>query len=132
MGEINAREEELGKMRSQIISHQDEAKMLTVSREQCRSQSEALQQQMKKKDLQLQKFQKLNEEQSDMIENLCTAQKNLNMSSSMFQGEAIDKAREEIERAQRIAKSTSGGSFMNLGDKDRRLASEQNIGSLGS
>ena len=33
MSEINQREEELGRMRAQLLNNQDEMKLLTVSRE---------------------------------------------------------------------------------------------------
>jgi hypothetical protein len=36
MSEINQREEELGRMRAQVMNMQDELKLLTVSREQFR------------------------------------------------------------------------------------------------
>jgi len=38
----------------------------------------------------------------------------------------MDIARENIERAERIAKTTSKSSFMSLGDKKPKLVSEEN------
>jgi hypothetical protein len=42
----------------------------------------------------------------------------INMESEM------DKARENIQRAERIAKTTNKSSFMSLGDKNPKLLSE--------
>jgi len=41
------------------------------------------------------------------------------------QAAALDKARDDIERAERIAKSTNRSSFMALGDKQPKLLSEE-------
>jgi hypothetical protein len=42
MTEINQREEELGRIRAQLMNNQDEMKLLTVTREQFRQQKEQL------------------------------------------------------------------------------------------
>ena len=61
MSEINQREEELGKMRAQLLNNQDEMKLLTVSREQLRQQKEKFEEQLKARDQELEKLRRLQE-----------------------------------------------------------------------
>jgi hypothetical protein len=37
----------------------------------------------------------------------------------------MEKARENVERTERIAKTTNKGSFMSLGEKQHKLVSEE-------
>lgn len=46
MSEINARDEEIARMRNIVMSNQDEMKLLTVSREQFRKSNEKLQERL--------------------------------------------------------------------------------------
>jgi hypothetical protein len=39
----------------------------------------------------------------------------------------MDKARDDIERAERIARTTNKSSFMSLGEKQPRLVSEEHV-----
>ena len=48
------------------------------------------------------------------------------------QGDLMDRAREDIERADRIARTTNKSSFMGLGDKQPRLVSEEHLVTPGS
>lgn len=55
-------------------------------------------------------------EQTNMIEQLCVAHKSGYMS---------EQTRDNIERADRIAKTTNKSSFMGLGERQPNLVSEQ-------
>ncbi|CDW91378.1 UNKNOWN [Stylonychia lemnae] len=128
MAEINQREEELGRMRAQLLNNQDEMKLLTVSREQNRQQKETLQEQLKLRDGELDKLRKKVEEQNRLMDSMCMAQKNIGDYAGLEdQGEYMERAREDIERADRIARQTNKSSFMGLGDKQPRLISEEHL-----
>ena len=114
MTEINQREEELGRVRSQLLSNQDEMKLLTVSREQCRQQSEKMSAMLKERDSELERLRSKVQDQNRLVDSMVLAQKNL--SDLEDHGEAMDRARDDIERAERIARSTTKSSFMALGD----------------
>mmetsp|Transcript_30532 Transcript_30532/g.22642 ORF Transcript_30532/g.22642 Transcript_30532/m.22642 type:complete len:242 (-) Transcript_30532:225-950(-) len=65
-----------------------------------------------------------------MIESLCTASKHLNSSGmGILAGEqAMEKARESLEKVDRIARTTSNkSSFMNLGEKSGKLVSDDSL-----
>ena len=121
MSEINQREEELGKIRAQLMSNQDELKLLTVSREQLRQQKEVLAVQFRDRDSENERLKKKVEELTRLCDSMCMAQRN---NSDLPQHEVLDKARDEIERADRIARSTNKSSFMHLGEKQPNLVSE--------
>lgn len=62
-----------------------------------------------------------------LVDSMCVAQRsvaNHGDGSPAEQAAALDKARDDIERADRIAKSTTKSSFMALGDKQPKLLSE--------
>eukprot|EP00350_Pseudokeronopsis_sp_OXSARD2_P011649 CAMPEP_0170546062 /NCGR_PEP_ID=MMETSP0211-20121228/4428_1 /TAXON_ID=311385 /ORGANISM="Pseudokeronopsis sp., Strain OXSARD2" /LENGTH=66 /DNA_ID=CAMNT_0010850311 /DNA_START=525 /DNA_END=725 /DNA_ORIENTATION=+ len=60
-----------------------------------------------------------------MIDNLCTASKHLNASGYANVEGGMERARDSIEKMERIAKTTNKSSFMNLGDKPGKLVSEE-------
>lgn len=127
MQEINQREEELGRIRAQLMNNQDEMKLLTVTREQFRQQKEALVISLKERDSEVERLNKKLREMTKLVDSMCVAQKSLNHNDSapIDQAVALDKARDDIERADRIAKSTNKSSFMALGEKQPKLLSEE-------
>lgn len=64
-----------------------------------------------------------------LVDSMTVAQRSLNHNAdgagAIDQASALDKARDDIERADRIARSTNKSSFMNLGDKQPKLISEE-------
>jgi hypothetical protein len=57
---------------------------------------------------------------------LTKTSKNLNAGSpGSHNGAALEKARDDFERAERIARTTNKSSFMSLGDKQPKLYSEE-------
>eukprot|EP00347_Sterkiella_histriomuscorum_P013860 403363090 len=133
MSEINQREEELGRMRAQLLNNQDEMKLLTVSREQLRQQKDALTEQMRTKDMESDKLRRKCEEMSRLVENMTVAQKNMSdFIGGEDHAEMMERARDDIERADRIARTTNKSSFMGLGDKQPRLVSEEHLLNSGS
>ena len=61
------------------------------------------------------------------MDSMVVASKNLHM-SGRFEGnmeDAMDKARDDIERADRLARTTNKSSFMSLGEKQPKLVSEE-------
>ena len=62
MNEINQREEELGRVRSNLVDAQEENKQLTVSREKIRQQNEFLSKELKTMELEFEKKQSKIEE----------------------------------------------------------------------
>ncbi|TNV79973.1 hypothetical protein FGO68_gene1178 [Halteria grandinella] len=127
MTEINQREEELGRIRAQLMNNQDEMKLLTVTREQFRQQKEALAEKLKDRDGEIDKLNRRLIEMNRLVDSMCVAQRsvaNNGDGTPAEQAAALDKARDDIERADRIAKSTTKSSFMALGDKQPKLLSE--------
>jgi hypothetical protein len=63
-----------------------------------------------------------------LVDSMCVAQrsnsKNIDGGAPIDQAAALEKSRDDIERADRIAKSTNKSSFMSLGDKPPKLVSE--------
>lgn len=63
-----------------------------------------------------------------LVDSMCVAQRsvanNVEGNSPADQAAALDKARDDIERADRIARSTNKSSFMALGEKQPKLISE--------
>ena len=129
MSEIHQREEELGRIRAQLLSNQDEMKLLTVSREQCRQQAEKLAEQVRERDRELERARAQLSDKNRLMDSMVMAQRNLGDGED--QAEALDRAREDIERVERIAKSTTKSSFMALGDTQPKLVSEGHALSLG-
>ncbi len=123
MTEINQREEELGRVRAQLLSNQDELKLLTVSREQFRQLSEKLSSGLKERDSELERLRGQVQAQNRLVDSMVIAQRGLSEVGG-DQAEAMERAREDIERAERIAKSTNKSSFMALGDTQPKLYSE--------
>ena len=119
MTEINQREEELGRIRAQLMNNQDEMKLLTVTREQFRQQKEQLAEKLKDRDSEIDKLNRRLIEMNRLVDSMCVAQRSVanNAEAPENQAAALDKARDDIERADRIARSTTKSSFMNLGDK---------------
>jgi hypothetical protein len=109
------------------MNNQDEMKLLTVTREQFRQQKEALVFSLKERDGEVERLNKKLKEMTKLVDSMCVAQKSLNHNDSApaDQAAALDKARDDIERADRIAKSTNKSSFMALGDKQPKLLSEE-------
>jgi chromosome segregation ATPase len=125
MTEINQREEELGRIRAQLMNNQDEMKLLTVTREQFRQQKEALAEKLKDRDSEIDKLNRRLIEMNRLVDSMCVAQRSVaNQGEGVDQAAALDKARDDIERADRIARSTAKSSFMALGDKQPKLLSE--------
>ena len=127
MTEINQREEELGRIRAQLRNNQDEMKLLTVTREQFRQQKEAIAEQLKQRDAEIDKMKRRMMDMNRLVDSMCVAQRSIahNTEGNVPANEALEKARDDIERADRIAKSTNKSSFMVLGEKQPKLISEE-------
>lgn len=54
------------------------------------------------------------------------------MNDYIGDGDAMERAREDIERADRIARVTNKSSFMGLSEKQQRLVSEEHLIPSGS
>lgn len=83
---------------------------------------------LKERDGEVERLNKKLKEMTKLVDSMCVAQKSLNHNDSgapADQAAALDKARDDIERADRIAKSTNKSSFMALGDKQPKLLSEE-------
>jgi hypothetical protein len=82
---------------------------------------------LKERDGEVERLNKKLKEMTKLVDSMCVAQKSLNHNDSApaDQAAALDKARDDIERADRIAKSTNKSSFMDLGDKQPKLLSEE-------
>jgi hypothetical protein len=108
------------------MNNQDEMKLLTVTREQFRQQKEALVISLKERDAEVERLNKKLKEMTKLVDSMCVAQKSLNHNEVApgDQAAALDKARDDIERSERIAKSTNKSSFMALGEKQPKLLSE--------
>ena len=102
-----------------MMSNQDEMKLLTVTREQFRQQKEALSEQLRERDEECDKLKRRMVDMSRLVDSMCVAQRSVanNAEAPADQAAALDKARDDIERADRIARSTNKSSFMALGDK---------------
>jgi hypothetical protein len=74
---------------------------------------------LKERDSEVERLNKKLREMTKLVDSMCVAQKSLNHNDSaqIDQAVALDKARDDIERAERIAKSTNKSSFMALGEK---------------
>lgn len=77
MTEINQREEELGRIRAQLMNNQDEMKLLTVSREQFRQQKEALADKLKDRDAELERMKKKLSEMTRLVDSMTVAQRSV-------------------------------------------------------
>lgn len=73
MQEINQREEELGRIRAQLMNNQDEMKLLTVTREQFRQQKEALTEQLKVRDEECDKMKRRMVDMNRLVDSMCVA-----------------------------------------------------------
>jgi chromosome segregation ATPase len=87
MGEINEREEELAKSRSQLSDLQEENRLMQVSTEKYRQQMEILQTELVEKEKELNKALEKLEEQSRLISNLSMTAKNQRSITGNFGGE---------------------------------------------
>ena len=97
MNEINQREEELGRVRSNLIDAQEENKWLTVTREKFREQNEFLAKELKTMELEYDVQKRKIEEQQRLIDSLCITQKvkNPSLVSQGGQDSLMQKAAEE-------------------------------------
>lgn len=77
MTEINQREEELGRIRAQLMNNQDEMKLLTVSREQFRQQKEDLQDKLKVRDAEVDRLNKRLIDMNRLVDSMCVAQRSV-------------------------------------------------------
>ena len=73
MQEINQREEELGRIRAQLMNNQDEMKLLTVTREQFRQQKEALTEQLKVRDEECDRMKRRMVDMNRLVDSMCVA-----------------------------------------------------------
>jgi hypothetical protein len=64
------------------------------------------------------------EELNRLVDSMCIASKNRS-SGDINRGDVMDKARDDIERIERIARTTNNSQFMNLGEKRPKLVSEE-------
>jgi seryl-tRNA synthetase len=80
MNEINQREEELGRVRANLVDMQEENKQLTVTREKFKAQNVFLAKELKTMELEFNQQKKKIEEQQRLIDNLCVTQKVQNQS----------------------------------------------------
>lgn len=77
MTEINQREEELGRIRAQLMNNQDEMKLLTVTREQFRQQKESLTEKLKDRDSEIDKLNRRLIEMNRLVDSMCVAQRSI-------------------------------------------------------
>lgn len=128
MNEINQREEELGRVRSNLVDAQEENKQLTVSREKLRQQNEFLSKELKQMEDEFAKQKRKISEQQRLIDNLCMTTKVQNQSLKDMAGGSqevmMQKANEESQRNERIALGTNRSTFLHLGEKKTKLVSE--------
>ena len=127
MNEINQREEELGRVRSNLVDAQEENKQLTVSREKIRQQNEFLSKELKTMESEFEKQQRKVEEQQRLIDSLCVTQKVQNESlgpKDGGHGAFMNKAADEAQRNERIAMGTNRSTFLHLGENKTQLVSE--------
>lgn len=82
MNEINQREEELGRVRSNLVDAQEENKWLTVTREKFREQNEFLAKELKLMEQEYDVQKRKIEEQQRLIDSLCVTSKIKNPSLS--------------------------------------------------
>ena len=75
MNEINQREEELGRIRLNLVNAQEENKQLTVSREKFRQQNEFLAKDLKSMENEFAVQKRKIEEQQRLIDSLCVTAK---------------------------------------------------------
>lgn len=73
MTEINQREEELGRIRAQLMNNQDEMKLLTVTREQFRQQKESLAEKLKDRDTEIDKLNRRLLDMNRLVDSMCVA-----------------------------------------------------------
>jgi len=71
MKEINQREEELGRIRANLVQAQEENKLLTVTREKIRQQNEFLAKDLKNMEMEFSLQKKKIEEQERLVDSLC-------------------------------------------------------------
>lgn len=62
-----------------------------------------------------------------MIDSLCVASKGIGNGNEQENARALSKAKDDIEKAERITKTLNKSSFMNLGEKVPNLVSEPQI-----
>jgi len=133
MNEINQREEELGRVRSNLVDAQEENKWLTVTREKFREQNEFLPKELKQMENEFSLQKNKIEEQQRLIDSLCCTKKVVNPSlpTGIENYDAMmGTAAEEAQKNERIAQGTSRSIFLNLGEKKTKLVSENPSGLL--
>ena len=126
MEQINQREEELGRVRQNLVNAQEENKQLTVTREKFRQQNEFLSNDLKEMENEFAVQKRKIEEQQRLIDSLCVTQKvqNHSLSGAGNHDAMMQKAAEESQRNERIAMGTNRSTFLNLGEKQTKLVSE--------
>jgi hypothetical protein len=128
MTEINQREEELGRVRSNLIDAGEENKGLTVTREKMRKQNEFLAKELKTMEETFAQQKRKMEEQQRLIDNLTMTSKVHNASlkdaAGGSEGGMMQKAQEEALKNERIAAGVNRSTFLHLGEKKKTLVSE--------
>jgi len=109
--EINKREEELAKMRQQVMSNADELKTLTVQKEQFKQQKDLYSNQIDELQKEIQRLTAKADEQDRVISTLCLAQKDQSFGAA---AENMERVKEDQSRIERLAKANnkSGLSFV--------------------
>ena len=127
MNEINQREEELSRVRAILVEAQEENKLLTVTREKIRQQNEFLAKELKSMELEFGLQKSKIAEQERLIDSLVVSHKIPNQSFSHLgdHDEIMQKASEEAQKNERIAKGTNRSTFLHLGEKKTKLIQEQ-------
>jgi len=77
MTEINQREEELGRIRAQLMNNQDEMKLLNVTREQFRQQKEALTEKLKQRDTEIDRLKRRLMDMNRLVDSMTVAQRSI-------------------------------------------------------
>jgi Tfp pilus assembly protein PilE len=128
MNEINQREEELGRIRLNLVNAQEENKQLTVSREKFRQQNEFLAKDLKNMENEFAVQKRKIEEQQRLIDSLQITAKIPNQNLMQVSGGSRDvmmqKAAEEAQKNERIAMGTNRSTFLHLGENKTKLVSE--------
>lgn len=126
MNEINQREEELGRVRANLVEAQEENKLLTVTREKIRQQNDFLAKELKTMEYDFNLQKRKIEEQERLIDSIVVTQKVANPSFAHLgdHDSIMQKASEEAQRNERITKGANLGTFLHLGEKKTSLVSE--------
>ena len=134
MGEINEREAELNAARNKLIDQEEEVRNMSVTKEKLTLERDYLVAELKTLDRTMKELKVKFDDQQRLLLSVCSHKKNpaagLNyLNNEMTQdGMSItnqEKAREESQRADRIARQMNRSSFMGLGENPPQLYSEQ-------